>query len=81
MKKDFLNSLIAAKNAKHPTVVITDLDSGAQTLWIDGKSSGEVNISPVLSEGSTVRCAVTRAKRSTNPASDISYNRSRRPSV
>ena len=42
MKKEFLNSLIAAKNAKHPTVVITELDSGAQTLWIDGKSSGEV---------------------------------------
>ena len=51
MKKDFLDSLIAAKNAKHPTVVITDLDSGAQTLWIDGRSSGDINISPVLSEG------------------------------
>ena len=51
MKKEFLNSLIAAKNAKHPTVVITELDSGAQTLWIDGKSSGEIKISPVLSEG------------------------------
>ena len=51
MKKEFLNSLIAAKNAKHPTVVITELDSGAQTLWIDGKSSGEVKISPILSEG------------------------------
>ena len=51
MKKDFLDSLIAAKNAKHPTVVITELDSGAQTLWIDGKSSGEVKISPILSEG------------------------------
>lgn len=51
MKKEFLDSLIAAKNAKHPTVVITELDSGAQTLWIDGKSSGEIKISPVLSEG------------------------------
>ena len=51
MKKEFLNSLIAAKNAKHPTVVITELDSGAQTLWTDGKSSGEVKISPILSEG------------------------------
>ena len=51
MKKEFLNSLIAAKNAKYPTVVITELDSGAQTLWIDGKSSGEVKISPILSEG------------------------------
>ena len=51
MKKEFLDTLIAAKNAKHSTVVITELDSGAQTLWIDGKSSGEVKISPILSEG------------------------------
>ena len=50
MKKEFLNSLIAAKNAKHPTVVITELNSGAQTLWIDGKSSGEIKINPILSE-------------------------------
>ena len=51
MKKEFLDSLIAAKNAKHSTVVITELDSGAQTLWIDGKSSGEIKINEILSEG------------------------------
>ncbi|MDP7393175.1 MAG: XdhC family protein [Alphaproteobacteria bacterium] len=51
MKRDFLDLLIAAKNAKDPTVVITNLDTGAQTLWIDGRSSGDINISPILSEG------------------------------
>ena len=78
--KEFLDSLIAAKNAKHPTVVITELNSGAQTLWIDGKSSGEIKINPILSE---IDRTLRRDKGETldDPASDISYNRSRRPSV
>jgi len=50
MKQAFLSNLIAAKTAKHPTVVITDLASGAQTLWIDGKSEGDVSITPALGE-------------------------------
>jgi xanthine dehydrogenase accessory factor len=49
MKQAFLNNLIAAKSAKHPTVVITDLASGAQTLWIEGKTEGDVAITPTLS--------------------------------
>ena len=81
MKKEFLNSLIAAKNAKHPTVVITELDSGAQTLWIDGKSSGEVKISPILSEGIDRTLRRDKGETLDNPASDISYNHSRLPSV
>jgi len=48
MKEAFLRNLITAKSAKHPTVVITDLASGAQTLWIDGKSEGDVAITPAL---------------------------------
>ena len=71
MKKEFLNSLIAAKNAKHPTVVITELDSGAQTLWIDGKSSGEVKISPILSEG--IERALRRDKGETLDESGKRY--------
>ena len=50
MKEAFLRNLITAKSAKHPTVVITDLASGAQTLWIDGKSEGDVSITPALGE-------------------------------
>jgi len=51
MKKDFLDSLIAAKNAKQPTVVITDLESGAQTLWVNGNTTGDININPALNDG------------------------------
>ena len=50
MKQTFLSNLIVAKSAKHPTVVITDLVSGAQTLWINGKSEGDVAITPILDE-------------------------------
>ena len=49
MKKDFLDSLIAAKSAKHPTVVITELESGAQTLWVDSRTTGDIDINTTLS--------------------------------
>ena len=49
MKKDFLDSLIAAKSAKHPTVVITELESGAQTLWVDNRTTGDIDINTTLS--------------------------------
>lgn len=45
MKQNFLNELIAAKSSKRPTVVVTELASGAQSLWIDGKANGAVTIS------------------------------------
>ncbi len=50
MKQAFLSNLISAKNAKRPTVVITELATGAQTLWLDGETNGDVSITPEISE-------------------------------
>ena len=51
MKKEFLAELIAARAAKFPTVVVTNLSSGAQTLWTDQTITGEVDITAILAEG------------------------------
>jgi len=51
MKQRFLEELLAAKTAKKPTVVITDLETGAQTLWTDGRANGAINITSALANG------------------------------
>lgn len=71
MKQSFLNELIAAKSAKHPTVVITDLASGAQSLWIDGDVSGDVDISPVISDA--IDRTLRRDKGETLDAEGVRY--------
>jgi len=50
MKKEFLDELIAAKAAKIPTVVVTELSSGAQTLWTGQAIAGEVDITATLAQ-------------------------------
>ena len=51
MKQAFLSKLISAKAEKRPTVVVTNLESGAQSLWVDGEYEGDVDITQGLSEG------------------------------
>jgi len=51
MKQALLDKLISANEEKKPTVVVTDLATGAQTLWSDGRTDGEINITSILEEG------------------------------
>ena len=71
MKQAFLSNLIAAKTAKHPTVVITDLASGAQTLWIDGKNEGDISITPAL--GKSIERTLRRDKGETLDDGGVRY--------
>ena len=50
MKQSILERLLVAKSAKHPTVLITDLRSGAQTLFTQGETIGEIRITDTVSE-------------------------------
>ena len=82
MKKDFLDSLIAAKSAKHPTVVITELESGAQTLWVDSRTTGDIDINTTL--GTAIereRCAGIKGKRLMKVENGFSCNPFRHQSV
>ncbi|MBO90138.1 MAG: xanthine dehydrogenase [Rickettsiales bacterium] len=63
MKKTFLDSLIAAKSTKHPTVVVTDLETGAQTLWVDSTATGDIDINTNLS--TAIEKALRRDKAET----------------
>ena len=71
MKQTFLSNLIAAKSAKHPTVVITDLVSGAQTLWVNGKTEGDVAITPAL--GEAIERTLRRDKGETLDGGGVCY--------
>lgn len=71
MKKEFLAELIAAKAAKIPTVVVTNLSSGAQTLWTDQTITGEVNITAILTEG--IERSLRRDKGETIEEGDNRY--------
>ena len=52
MKQTFHDKLLTAKSKKISTIVVTDLDSGAQSLWTeDGKKRGEVNITEAIADG------------------------------
>ena len=44
MKEAYLEALLAARSEKREAVMLTDLASGAETLLIDGKGKGELEI-------------------------------------
>jgi len=50
MKTNFLDALNAARRAGKPSVLITDIESGAQTLVVDGAAQGEVAMTDALRE-------------------------------
>jgi len=50
MKTNFLDALNAARRAGKPSVLITDVESGAQTLVVDGAAQGEVAVTDALRE-------------------------------
>lgn len=48
MKADTLQALLKARAEKAATALVTDLESGAQTLIVDGQASGDVEMGPAL---------------------------------
>ena len=48
MKAATLNALLKARAAKAGTALVTDLESGAQTLIVDGEASGDIDLGPAL---------------------------------
>lgn len=48
MKSAILKSLLEARKAKASAALVTDLDSGAQTLVVDGAASGDIELGPAL---------------------------------
>jgi xanthine dehydrogenase accessory factor len=50
MKRDLMQKLLAAQTEKRPTVLATDLESGAQTLVIDGSAEGDIDLTDALWE-------------------------------
>lgn len=39
MRQTFLDALVAARAAKRPAALLTDLVTGEQTLWVDGRAA------------------------------------------
>ncbi len=48
MKAATLQALLKARADKAATALVTDLESGAQTLVVDGQSSGDIELGPAL---------------------------------
>jgi xanthine dehydrogenase accessory factor len=48
MKAATLKALLKARAAKTGTALVTDLESGAQTLIADGAASGDIDLGPAL---------------------------------
>ena len=71
MRQEFLNKLITAKAEKRPTVVVTDLASGAQSLWLEGEYDGDIAMTPGLSDG--IDRTLRRDKGETLEENEIRY--------
>ena len=71
MRQEFLNKLITAKAEKRPTVVVTDLASGAQSLWLEGEYDGDIAMTPGLSDG--IDRTLRRDKGETLEENEVRY--------
>ncbi|MEC7655665.1 MAG: XdhC family protein, partial [Pseudomonadota bacterium] len=71
MRQELLNKLITAKAEKRPTVVVTDLASGAQSLWLEGEYDGDIAITPGLSDD--IERTLRRDKGETVEENEVRY--------
>ena len=71
MRQEFLNKLITARAEKRPTVVVTDLASGAQSLWLEGEYDGDIAMTPGLSDG--IDRTLRRDKGETVEENEVRY--------
>jgi xanthine dehydrogenase accessory factor len=68
MKSEILNEVLAAREAKRPAALVTDLADGAQALVIDGEVKGDLDLTDAMLDG--VRKALAKDESSTIVADD-----------
>ena len=68
MKSEILDDVLAAREAKRPAALVTDLSDGAQALMVDGKIKGDLDLTDTMLDG--VRKALARDESSTIVADD-----------
>ena len=68
MKSEILDDVLAAREAKRPAALVTDLSDGAQALMVDGKVKGDLDLTDAMLDG--VRKALARDESSTMVADD-----------
>ena len=67
MKQDILNLVLKARAEKRPTVLLTHLDSGAQTVIVDGAPDGTLNLTPRLMTAVAEARTADRSRRTETP--------------
>ena len=68
MKSEILDDVLAAREAKKPAALVTDLSDGAQALIVDGKVKGDLDLTDAMLDG--VRKALARDESPTIVADD-----------
>ena len=68
MKSEILDDVLAAREAKKPAALVTDLSDGAQALMVDGKVKGDLDLTDAMLDG--VRKALAKDGSSTIIADD-----------
>jgi xanthine dehydrogenase accessory factor len=68
MKSEILNEILAAREAKRPAALVTDLADGAQALVVEGEVKGDLNLTDAMLDG--VRKALAKDESSTIVADD-----------
>ena len=71
MKTEILDDVLAAREAKRPAALVTDLADGAQALIVDGKVKGDLELTEAMLDG--VRKALAKDESSTIAAADRKF--------
>ena len=71
MKTEILDDVLAAREAKSPAALVTDLADGAQALIVDGKVKGDLELTEAMLDG--VRKALAKDESSTIAADDRKF--------
>ncbi len=69
MKSEILDDVLAAREAKRPAALVTDLSDGAQALIVDGTVKGDLDLTDAMLDG--VRKALAKDESSTIVADDL----------
>jgi len=71
MKSEILDDVLAAREAKRPAALVTDLSDGAQALIVDGTVKGDLDLTDAMLDG--VRKALAKDESSTIVADDRKF--------
>ncbi len=71
MKQAILMQVLKARNEKRPTVLLTHLDNGAQTVFVDGAPDGDLSLTPALMTAIAEARSADRSRRIDTPDGPI----------